>query len=858
MTLPLPDWQQQLASLTKMPDGFCVVDAQGLLLGANEAFCTLAGRTQEVMLGRSFAELSLIDSTPALMAEGNYRARWQRPDGSRINVEISSRRNGNGTTLCWVHDITDLITATQAMRRSQAFFEFLIEANALIARADEADGLYRDICALATRLDERIVLAWVGLLDPATGKLGVVAHAGPASGYIDGIFVSIDPDLPEGRGPGGRAMRENRLVVINHFDRDTTTQPWHERAQRHGITANASLPFCRAGKPIGALLLYSSEPAIFDQELARLLSELSTTLSHAIDYFAQRNVARLAAEALRQSERRHRLLADNVRDVIWVHDLQTQRFTYVSRSVEKLRGYTAAETLQQSIQDALTPESTALVARLIEEDLNAWDRGDYSPRTIEVEQRCKDGGTVWTEIATQIVEDEETGHLQVFGVTRDISGRRAAEHRFQEVWDLTTEGIAMIDDKGILVLVNRRFHDVLGYPEGYLAGHTMLEFLAPEDKAHFGERFQEIASGRRRETRDARYTLLHRDGHRIVVLLSATHRYDDNDRYIGSVGMVTDISALMATENELRKNLAHQQELNTKLEEAHNQLLQSEKMASIGQLAAGVAHELNNPIGFVHSNLGTLDTYLRDIFEIADAYEAAEAAMGDSCPALDHIRALKEHKDYSFLRQDIDQLMAESKDGLQRVRKIVQDLKDFSRVGDTHWQWTDIHQGLESTLNIVWNELKYKSAVTKHYAQDLPQIYCLPSQLNQVFMNLLVNAAHAIEPVEGKLGEITITTRRLSEDAIQIEFRDTGKGIPEENLKRIFEPFFTTKPVGKGTGLGLSITWGIIGRHQGHIDVQSTVGVGTTFTITLPVQGGQADAITASGDAVSPAPTFPS
>ncbi len=287
-------------------------------------------------------------------------------------------------------------------------------------------------------------------------------------------------------------------------------------------------------------------------------------------------------------------------------------------------------------------------------------------------------------------------------------------------------------------------------------------------------------------------------------------------------------------EREIAISLDQQRELNAKLEEAHNQLLQSEKMASIGQLAAGVAHEINNPVGFVTSNLGTLESYLDDIFAITDAYEAAEAA-GGPLAELKTAAELRQEKDFDYLKSDIRQLMAESRDGLQRVRKIVQDLKDFSRVGDTHWQWADIHQGIESTLNVVWNELKYKSTVTRHYAPDLPQIHCLPSQLNQVFMNLLVNAAHAIEPIDGKLGEITITTRRLGEDAIQIEFRDTGKGIPEENLKRIFEPFFTTKPVGKGTGLGLSIAWGIIGKHKGHIDVTSQAGNGTTFTLTVPI-----------------------
>jgi signal transduction histidine kinase len=283
--------------------------------------------------------------------------------------------------------------------------------------------------------------------------------------------------------------------------------------------------------------------------------------------------------------------------------------------------------------------------------------------------------------------------------------------------------------------------------------------------------------------------------------------------------------------DELARQLAEMSLLNRKLEDAQVQLLQSEKMASIGQLAAGVAHELNNPIGFVHSNLGTLETYLRDIFEIAAACETA-AAKTINPTDFAHIEALKAEKDFDFLKTDIFQLMSESRDGLSRVKKIVQDLKDFSRVGEAEWQWADIHQCLDSTLNIVWNELKYKCAVDKQYAAALPQVRCIPSQLNQVFMNLLLNAAQAIP----EKGEITISTRQTGEDAIQISISDSGMGIPAENLQRIFDPFFTTKPIGKGTGLGLSIVWGIVGKHHGRIEVSSTVGAGTTFTITLPVQ----------------------
>ena len=290
-------------------------------------------------------------------------------------------------------------------------------------------------------------------------------------------------------------------------------------------------------------------------------------------------------------------------------------------------------------------------------------------------------------------------------------------------------------------------------------------------------------------------------------------------------GVLTDITERKLQQTRLTETLAQQQSLNKRLEEANNQLLQSEKMASIGQLAAGVAHELNNPIGFVHSNLGTLDGYLHDLMSIISAYEKA---AGDPVEA---VQRVMDECDYAFLKEDIFSLLSESKDGLGRVRKIVQDLKSFSRVGEQEWQEADLHQGLDSTLNIVWNELKYKCKVVKEYG-DIPHIHCMISQLNQVFMNLLVNAGHAIETQ----GTITIRTSLAAENQVCVEVSDTGKGISPEHITRIFEPFFTTKPVGKGTGLGLSLSYGIVQRHGGHIEVKSQPGVGSTFRVLLPVR----------------------
>jgi len=279
-------------------------------------------------------------------------------------------------------------------------------------------------------------------------------------------------------------------------------------------------------------------------------------------------------------------------------------------------------------------------------------------------------------------------------------------------------------------------------------------------------------------------------------------------------------------EREEQKILIH------KLEDAHCQLLQSEKLASIGQLAAGVAHEINNPIGFVNSNLGTLSTYVNDLLALINVYEQAEPALDDAA-AQARIAQARRDADIAYLREDIVSLINESIDGTSRVRRIVQDLRDFSRIGEADWQWTDLHAGIDSTLNVVRNEIKYKADVVREYG-TLPQVECLPSQINQVLMNLLVNAAQAI----AEHGTITIRTG-ASDQQVWVAISDTGCGIDHEHLQKIFDPFFTTKPVGKGTGLGLSVSYGIIEKHGGRIEVASERGKGTTFTIWLPTARGE-------------------
>lgn len=289
-------------------------------------------------------------------------------------------------------------------------------------------------------------------------------------------------------------------------------------------------------------------------------------------------------------------------------------------------------------------------------------------------------------------------------------------------------------------------------------------------------------------------------------------------------------------EETVRKRTGIIEKIYDELKMKDAQILQQEKMASIGVLAAGIAHEINNPVGYINSNLEVLQDNVRDIVsylkKVEDAFpdliqsDHPEQSIQATVQQMKEIRSKMRIED---VFHDIDGIVQESKQGIDRIKRIIIDLKKFSHTDENKMELADINQEIESTLNIVANELKYKARVVKELG-PLPSIECFPHQLNQVFMNILVNAAQAIE---GQ-GSIFIQTA-IKDDSISIIIRDTGAGIPPENLQKIFDPFFTTKAVGKGTGLGLYIAYGIVEKHQGKISVQSEVGKGTAFTIRLPI-----------------------
>ncbi|MFZ1983282.1 MAG: response regulator [Desulfatitalea sp.] len=423
-----------------------------------------------------------------------------------------------------------------------------------------------------------------------------------------------------------------------------------------------------------------------------------------------------------------------------------------------------------------------------------------------------------------------------------------SRNKLRTVFDVLREEIVSLNPDFTIISVNKAFMDRIGGNPDAIVGKGGREY--------FDIRVEE-AVRRAFETQAKEHMLLtESDGdvsmrHRQVEVLPI----QDNAAHVVSVVVVmrdvTEERSKAAEIEALNDRLTHTaiqvESENRKLENAlkqieatQAQMIQSEKMASIGQLAAGVAHEINNPTGFVSSNLKTLNDYKSDIFALIEKYRqyrerlqetSVRNALGAELNAgIDEIAAFEKQIDIDYLISDTTALIGDCREGTERIKKIVLDLKDFAHPGKDELKAMDINAGLESTLNVVKNEIKYKATVHRDFG-DLPLVMAFAQQLNQVFMNILVNAAQAIE----KKGEIHINTRALN-GCVEVEIADTGCGIPAKNLTKIFDPFFTTKEVGKGTGLGMNIAYNIIKKHNGTIEVQSEVGKGTTFTVRIPIE----------------------
>jgi PAS domain S-box-containing protein len=541
------------------------------------------------------------------------------------------------------------------------------------------------------------------------------------------------------------------------------------------------------------------------------------------------------------------LMIDYSQNMMLLVEPSELRIIIANKVVEKMLGYSEEELLAMVITNI---ESSL-------QDVFYWEdirNGQYLDiETQDGLYQCADGSMLMVTKSVKVIHHD--GSPLILIQASDVQNEHKAEDALAQILsqlratlESTGNGILVIDWHGKIANMNRQFSSMWGISDDLLLEREeadVLEFitgLVVQPEA-FRVRLQELVGNSETEDilslKDGRifecksrpqYLGEHIIG-RVFGFNDITEQKRAEEALRGSRDKLEEqvqkrTASLQMANTQLLAEKARQEDLIRQLEETQMQLLQSEKMASLGQLAAGVAHEINNPVGFVNSNLSTLQEYVDGMLRLLAAYEQVEGTLVNE--ALQDIRFLKQEVNIGYLRGDIGDLLAESRDGLQRVQRIVKDLKDFSHAGELEKQSANIESGLDSTLNVVWNEIKYKAEVVKEYA-GIPEINCIASQLNQVFMNLLINAVQAIEDH----GRITIRTDH-DEKNVWVEVEDTGKGIKPEQLGKIFDPFFTTKSVGMGTGLGLSLSYGIVKKHNGWIEVKSELGKGTSFRVFLP------------------------
>jgi PAS domain S-box-containing protein len=392
--------------------------------------------------------------------------------------------------------------------------------------------------------------------------------------------------------------------------------------------------------------------------------------------------------------------------------------------------------------------------------------------------------------------------------------------------------LLVVDREGRVTYGNPTAEHILDAEPGGLRGRQVWDWFpnAPREEALIFRTLRENARFRGAET-----VLTRPSGRIIPIGISCAPMSDRDGTPLGAVAIFQDL---------------------TEIKQLQRQVLQTEKMASIGQLAAGVAHEINNPMGFIHANLCQMSEYLDDLAKVWEKMETLRKAVEEVHPpepsvpeeiqrATSELDAVIEKVEADFLISDFGKAVRESLEGSERIRHIVQDLRAFSHQDTAELVESDLNQCLDSTANIVWTMMKHSVSLTKQY-DELPPVHCFPMQLKQVFMNLIVNAYQAIEARgagDEVRGEIHLRTE-LRENAVAILVKDNGTGIAPDALDRIFDPFFTTKEVGVGTGLGLSTSFNIVRRHGGAIRAESVEGQGTTFEVLLPLDAFEPEAET--------------
>lgn len=522
-----------------------------------------------------------------------------------------------------------------------------------------------------------------------------------------------------------------------------------------------------------------------------------------------------------------RFLFDSINDVIFLHTLTPEglpgNFQEVNEVACRRWGYTREELLRMTPAEIDAPDKRPELPAILQ-------RLETDGQVVfETVHRTRDGRRIPVEISAHRIEVE--GQPLVLSIARDLTERRRSEmelQRIQSAIDDVSESILMTDLKGRPLYLNLAFASLSGYTRETLppTGAALLF----DDPNLFKVIVDRICEGSPWFGETELRTLV---GEIRPVQMSVTAIEDDRLRRVGLSFVLRDLTERRRIEQER--------------EALQAQLIQAQKMESIGRLAAGVAHEINSPIQYVGDNTRFLKDAFADLIRMLKMMEELSERMEQELSPAEYSVAVKKVMtdcDWNYLMREMPKAIDQSLEGIQRVSQIVLAMKEFSHPDSVDRIPSDLNRGVESTLAVARNEWRYVAGVETDLDTNLPLVTCAPGEINQVLLNLIVNAAHAIDTarcsgqIEGK-GVIRVVTRRVN-DLAEIQVIDNGTGIPDAIRSRIFEPFFTTKKTGQGTGQGLALSYNIIRKHGGSLTLESREGKGTTFFVRLPLHGGAA------------------